>query len=100
MAMQSSESYGLRLCGIVDAAEPTLEARRPLRSPTRSARHTGRACSEPARAERLARHVTSSGCPVLAELQMAQLAVEGLSNREIGQRLYLSHRTVGSYRTG
>jgi DNA-binding NarL/FixJ family response regulator len=31
------------------------------------------------------------------ELQIAQLAAEGLSNREIGQRLYLSHRTIGSH---
>jgi ATP/maltotriose-dependent transcriptional regulator MalT len=29
------------------------------------------------------------------ELQIAQMAAEGLSNREIGQQLYLSHRTVG-----
>jgi DNA-binding CsgD family transcriptional regulator len=31
------------------------------------------------------------------ELQIAQMAADGLSNREIGQRLYLSHRTVGSH---
>jgi DNA-binding CsgD family transcriptional regulator len=31
------------------------------------------------------------------ELQIALMAAEGLSNREIGQRLYLSHRTVGSH---
>jgi DNA-binding CsgD family transcriptional regulator len=31
------------------------------------------------------------------ELRIAQLAAEGLSNREIGQRLYLSHRTIGSH---
>ncbi|WP_426512014.1 AAA family ATPase [Dactylosporangium sp. McL0621] len=31
------------------------------------------------------------------ELQIAQLAAEGLTNREIGERLYLSHRTIGSH---
>ncbi|MET8854308.1 AAA family ATPase [Amycolatopsis sp. NPDC004625] len=31
------------------------------------------------------------------ELSIAQLAAEGLTNREIGQRLYLSHRTVGTH---
>jgi DNA-binding CsgD family transcriptional regulator/tetratricopeptide (TPR) repeat protein len=31
------------------------------------------------------------------ELQIVQMAAEGLSNREIGQRLYLSHRTVESH---
>jgi DNA-binding NarL/FixJ family response regulator len=32
-----------------------------------------------------------------AALQIAQLAADGLTNREIGERLYLSHRTVGSH---
>jgi DNA-binding CsgD family transcriptional regulator len=31
------------------------------------------------------------------ELQIAQMAAEGLTNREIGERLYLSHRTVSSH---
>lgn len=31
------------------------------------------------------------------ELQIALMAAKGLSNREIGQTLYLSHRTVGSH---
>jgi DNA-binding CsgD family transcriptional regulator len=35
------------------------------------------------------------------ELQIAQMAADGLSNREIGQKLFLSHRTISShlYRT-
>jgi DNA-binding CsgD family transcriptional regulator len=31
------------------------------------------------------------------ELQIAQLAAQGLSNREIGRRLYLSHRTISTH---
>ncbi|SNT66222.1 regulatory protein, luxR family [Asanoa hainanensis] len=31
------------------------------------------------------------------ETQIAELAARGLSNREIGERLFLSHRTVGSH---
>jgi DNA-binding NarL/FixJ family response regulator len=31
------------------------------------------------------------------ELQIAQLAAKGLSNREIGERLFLSHRTIGTH---
>ena len=30
-------------------------------------------------------------------LQIARMAADGLTNREIGQKLYLSHRTVGSH---
>jgi DNA-binding CsgD family transcriptional regulator len=31
------------------------------------------------------------------ELQVARMAAEGLSNRQIAERLYLSHRTVASH---
>ena len=31
------------------------------------------------------------------ELQIAHMAASGLSNKEIGQQLFLSHRTVGSH---
>jgi len=31
------------------------------------------------------------------ELQIARLAAEGRSDREIGQQLYLSHRTVSNH---
>jgi DNA-binding CsgD family transcriptional regulator len=31
------------------------------------------------------------------ELQIAQMAASGLTNREIGQKLYLSHRTISTH---
>jgi DNA-binding CsgD family transcriptional regulator len=31
------------------------------------------------------------------ELRIAELAAEGLTNREIGERMFLSHRTIGSH---
>ena len=31
------------------------------------------------------------------ETQIASMAIQGLTNREIGERLYISHRTVGSH---
>jgi DNA-binding NarL/FixJ family response regulator len=31
------------------------------------------------------------------ELHVASLAVDGLTNREIGAKLFLSHRTVGAH---
>ena len=31
------------------------------------------------------------------ELQIAELAAAGLTNREIGQRLFLSHRTISTH---
>ena len=34
------------------------------------------------------------------ELQTAQLAGPGVSNRDIGQQFYLSHRTMGSHLYG
>jgi len=31
------------------------------------------------------------------ELQIAEMAASGMTNRQIGQRLYLSHRTVATH---
>lgn len=79
------------------------------RAPLRAARETFDALgfhglSETARHELRASGETSSRRAPDArdelsaqELQIADLAARGLSNKEIGQRLYLSHRTVGSH---
>ena len=79
------------------------------RSPLRSARDTFDALgaiqwAERARQELRATGEASRGREVEAwdklsaqEIQIATLAAEGLSNREIGRRLYLSHRTIGSH---
>lgn len=49
--------------------------------------------------ERIATQEPSATAATLSaqELQIARLAAEGMSNREIGERLYLSPRTVGSH---
>ncbi|MFD5244847.1 AAA family ATPase [Amycolatopsis sp. NPDC058340] len=57
-------------------------ARRELRSAGESSPNRG-----PDAREKLTPH----------ELSIVQLAADGLTNREIGQRLYLSHRTVGTH---
>ena len=81
------------------------ESRQPLRSAqitfdligasswSEQARSELRAAGERTRAPGLsAQNVLSA-----QELQIARLAAEGLSNREIGERLYLSPRTIGSH---
>ena len=79
------------------------------RGPLRAARDTFDALGADAWAERARRELRAagerSGRPALRvldllapqELQIARLAAEGLSNREIGQQLYLSHRTVRNH---
>jgi DNA-binding CsgD family transcriptional regulator len=44
-----------------------------------------------------ARHPDARDQLTAQELHIAQLAAQGLSNREIGERLFLSHRTIGSH---
>jgi DNA-binding NarL/FixJ family response regulator len=73
----------------------------------RSARDTFDALAFPALAEKARQELGGSGetshrrTPEAwdqltpQELQIARLAANGLSNREIGRQLFISHRTVG-----
>ena len=83
----------------------SAEARQPLRDAvalfdalgatrwSERARHELRATGE-----RIGRRVPDARDRLTAqELQIAQLAAQGLTNREIGERLFLSHRTVGGH---
>jgi len=79
------------------------------RAPLRAARDTFDALGADAWAGRARRELRAAGersgqpapraLDLLApqELQISQLAAEGLSNREIGQQLYLSHGTVSNH---
>jgi DNA-binding CsgD family transcriptional regulator len=79
------------------------------RDPLRRARDTFESIGAMYWAERARRELRAagerSGDPAVQqkhgltaqELQIAQLAAQGWSNREIGQQIYVSHRTVGSH---
>jgi DNA-binding CsgD family transcriptional regulator len=79
------------------------------RSFLRAARETFDALGTAPWAERARQELRASGETLRAwapeardqltpqELQIAQMAAEGLTNKEIGQRLFLSHRTISSH---
>ena len=48
-------------------------------------------------ARRVRRELGDAESLTAQELQIVRMAAAGLTNREIGQRLYLSHRTIGSH---
>ncbi len=101
-AARARFAYGVRLRRIqrrpTDARAPLREAAEifnALGQETAADRALGelRASGETAR-----RRVPEAWAELtLQELQNAQLAAQGLSNKEIGERLYVSHRTVGTH---
>jgi DNA-binding CsgD family transcriptional regulator len=82
-----------------------IEARTPLRAAREVFEQLGaKAWAEKARRELRAAGEDSTRRPAdswyqltAQEAQIAKLVAEGLSNREIGRRLYLSHRTIASH---
>jgi DNA-binding CsgD family transcriptional regulator len=82
----------------------SAESREPLRAAIElfdalgATRWSNRARQElRAAGQTIGRHADARDRLTAQELQIAQLAAEGLSNREIGERLFLSHRTIGSH---
>ncbi|MFF5083433.1 LuxR C-terminal-related transcriptional regulator [Actinoplanes sp. NPDC000266] len=73
------------------------------RLPLESARHTFEVLGTTTWARRAGRELRASGgvpgAGILSaqELEIARFAADGLSNREIGQRMFLSPRTIGSH---
>jgi DNA-binding CsgD family transcriptional regulator len=82
-----------------------VDARSPLRSARDEFERIGaRPWAETAREQLRAagessgrRHANTSDRLSAQEMQIAVLASQGLSNREIAQRLFISHRTVGAH---
>jgi DNA-binding CsgD family transcriptional regulator len=82
---------------------------RESRAPLRAAGDTFEALGLPPWSSRARQELRASGESRVArtqiswttlspqELQIARMAADGLSNAEIGERLFLSHRTVGSH---
>ncbi|MGO9822370.1 MAG: ATP-binding protein [Solirubrobacteraceae bacterium] len=82
----------------------STDAREPLRAAIElfdalgATRWSRRARQElRATGETIGPHLDARDRLTAQELQIAQLAADGLSNREIGERLFLSHRTIGSH---
>jgi len=83
---------------VAESRRPLLSAQ-PVFDALGAAAWSARAVRELAAAGHRARKQEPDAWSQLSpqELQVAQLAAQGLTNREIGARLYLSHRTVGSH---
>jgi DNA-binding CsgD family transcriptional regulator len=82
----------------------SADSREPLRAAAESLEALGatrwsRRARQELRAtgETIGPHADARDRLTAQELQIAQLAAHGLSNREIGDRLFLSHRTIGSH---
>ncbi len=94
-------AYGewLRRRRRVAASRPPLSAALNAFQALRLPAWTDRARRE-ARVAGLRSDASSNTAPAVltpADLEIAQLASDGMSNRQIGQQLYLSHRTVAAH---